>query len=48
MEDFFDFLEFQNAMRKTESEKDWYDKATDIVNADNDYFLTTNYIFDVG
>ena len=44
MNDFFEFLGFQDAMRKTEGEKDWHDKAMDIANADDDSFLTTNYI----
>ena len=44
MEDFFEFLGFQDAMRKTESEKTGHDKAMDITNADNVSFLATNYM----
>lgn len=44
MNDFFEFLGFQDAMIKAENEKTWYDKAMDIVNADNDSFLATNYM----
>ena len=43
MDNLFEFLGFQDVMIKAENEKTWYDKAMDIVNADNDSFLTTNY-----
>ena len=43
MDNLFEFLGFQDAIRKAESEKPWYDKAIDIANADNDSFLTTNH-----
>lgn len=44
MNDFFEFLGFQDAMGKAENEKTWYDKAMDIVNTDNDSFLDINYV----
>lgn len=47
MNDLFEFLGFQDAMRKTEGEKTWYDKAMDIANADNDSFFSTNYISNI-
>lgn len=31
-------------MSKAQNEKTWYDKAMDIVNADNDSFLDINYV----
>lgn len=44
MDDFFEFLGFQDALRQAQNEKTWYDKAMDIVNTDNDSFLDINYV----